>query len=160
MAEMRGEKPLWFVTLPSHPKVCVQGQYHSSNPGATIMYEGAPEALIASGIATEEMLSGSRPGRKRVDPVGRHFRLQRSFRIEDGVPVPHCKIQFSVPVEVIDQLPGAREAIYAGERLKRWYADLRDRDPATDSQSAAAATATILSRFARGPARRDLGASS
>jgi hypothetical protein len=149
MAEVCSKKPLWYVTLPSHPEVCVHGQYRGGTIAA-IYYEGTPAALIESGIATEEMLSGRR--RKRFDAAGRHFRLQRSFRrIADGAaPVLHCKLWFSTPLEVIDQMPGAREAIYAGERLRHWYAAQADHPLTVDERRAADATADILARFARG----------
>jgi hypothetical protein len=145
MSEVCSKKPLWYVTLPSHPAVIVQCHYYGGD-NAAIQYEGTPEALIKSGIATAEMLSGTYTGRKRVDVAGHHFRLQRSFRTEGGgSPHLYCKVMFYKPLAFIDQMPGARQAIYASER---WRDERAGRTP--DSQSAASATADILARFARG----------
>jgi hypothetical protein len=147
MAKVCSDRPRGFVTLPSHPEVIVQCAYWGCGAGATINYEGTPEALIKSGIATAEMLSGTYPGRKRVDALGHHFRLQRSFRTEVGSPRPYCKVVFWKPIDFIDQMPGARQAIYARARLRYWYDDCAGHT--ADSQSAATATAEILARFAR-----------
>jgi hypothetical protein len=148
MAKVCSKKPLGYVTLPAHPEVIVQCGYCGPGLAATITYEGTPEALINSGIATPEMLSGTYPGRKRVDAAGHHFRLQRSFRTEGGAPHPYCKVAFWKPVDVIDQMPGAGEAIFASARLRRWHAEQADR-LTVDDRRAADATTAILARFAR-----------
>jgi hypothetical protein len=147
MSKGKGDRPPGFVMLPSHAGVRVYGQYRGGS-SATIEYEGAPEALIESGIATAEMLSGRYPGRKRLDATGHHFRLQRSFRLEDGSPRAHCKVTFLKPLDFIDRMPAARQAIYAGERIRRWYSALADGHCTADEQRAAVVTADILARFA------------
>jgi hypothetical protein len=119
------DMPGWSVTLPLHPEVCAVAHGFDSNE-VVIRYYGTPEELINAGVATAEMLAPGRSGRK-VDADGDRYSVQRYFRLKDGHPYRCCRIILRKRTELIDRLPGARDAVAAAERLERWREDHRAR---------------------------------
>jgi hypothetical protein len=78
----------------------------------SICYYDWEEELIALGVATSEMLGRKVKGRKRVDADGDRFNVSWYSRLDDsGQPQQFYKLVRIKPVEAIDHLPLAREAI-------------------------------------------------
>jgi hypothetical protein len=83
-----------------------------------ICYYGWAEELIALGIATPDMLGRKVKGKKRVDADGDQFNVSWYWRLDDNRQPKLCyKLTRIKPVEVIDHLPLAREAIAKHLRL-------------------------------------------
>jgi hypothetical protein len=77
-------------------------------------YSGNAMALVALGVASEEMLGRRRPGSAKFDGEGYRCSVVRSWREgEDGQPYQHYRVTRQRPVDRIGELPGSREAILA-----------------------------------------------
>jgi hypothetical protein len=91
---------------------------------ATIRYYGTPNDLIAAGVATTEMLTPGRPGRKVRDQEGDRYTVQRYFRLgEDNQPYRYCRLTRRKAIGLVDRLPGAFAAIAADKAFRQWYDD-------------------------------------
>lgn len=94
-------------------------------------YRGMPEALIAVGAATPEMLAPSRSNRRRFDadgdyffrqPVGKQMEICREKPIDRAMGLPGFD-----PADLVEMIPSAQERRREKhENLKRGIAALRD----------------------------------
>jgi|SRR5580658_811100 hypothetical protein len=83
-----------------------------------ICYCGWADELIALGVATADMLGRKVKGKKRVDADGDRFQVSWYWRLDDNRQPKLCyKLTRVKPVEVIDHLPLARDAIAKHLRL-------------------------------------------
>jgi hypothetical protein len=78
----------------------------------SICYYGWADELITLGVATADTLGRKVKGKKRVDADGDRFHVSWYWRLDDNRQPKLCyKLTRIKPIEVIDHLPLAREAI-------------------------------------------------
>jgi hypothetical protein len=110
---------------------CYDGWAHRD----VIEYAGTPAALLASGIATHDMLVThvpGRPGTRRRGPNGRSYRVVPSWRdTRNGVecaPYRWFRIVRAIVDDRPETLPFGREALEAHEAWQRWNGGGRGAD--------------------------------
>lgn len=97
----------------------------------SVAYTGTREDLIASGVATAEMLDsigvkGLRGGRR--DMEGRRYWLQRQYVTRNGVPVRWYRLRWRGTISRAEALrmPGALAAAAQWQEMQRCAGELPD----------------------------------
>lgn len=100
-----------LIPLPGAQGVSFEVRRHRD--GIRFKYTGTPDALIAAGIATADMLI--RPAvrsKRKFDEAGRCYRVHRYFGSRQGVPVPRCEVdRYGMSDQRALLLPGVRAAL-------------------------------------------------
>jgi hypothetical protein len=135
----RPEEPAGYFQVPGLDTVIVWYLRHYQGDDR-IEYGGTPEALLASGAVTADMLvinNQSGPRIRRKDQDGIAWRVMRSWRgVKDGVEcVPYQWFRVTRAVAGrLDRLPFAREALKAEMARQRWDDAQREADRAVQSR--------------------------
>lgn len=160
---MANSIPKGYVSLPRFPLVDVMlvndtvvTQRGRAVREIWIRYYGTAEDLVQAGIATHEQLAPGR-ARKRVDVDGDRCRIDRYFRLKEGVPYRYYRFTRIKPIERIGLLPGARAAMAAAATREEYFESIRG--TAADRWKKAPVRTPVVLRLVVDNTRRDLGAS-
>ena len=125
-------EPAYHFAVPGYQQLLAIRHWATDDLKIKVEYLGTPEELIASGIATAEMLVVNKPKGpriKRLDQAGFRFRLSRRWRYTDSngalcQPYQWFSIIRERPTARIGELPWAQEAVAAAARHEAWRASV------------------------------------
>ena len=118
------QRPAWSVTLQDFPGVTVvldRPPWPDEKTGQEMIrfcYYGWPEALIAAGVITPELLAPTRKHRR--DGKGLPVSVTSYWHLRDGQPQKFVKVRRTAIARIPYGLPGAQAAAETAERYMEW----------------------------------------